>query len=225
VSDAALRALVELTERALVDGLDAAVACAEQQLAVLDGEQRALAAPLLAAAIASARRSLDAREHTAAEHDELRTLARVDDLTGALNRRAFFEELDDALHRVRRGEDAVTLVMCDLDGLKRINDAHGHPAGDAALRAFVELVAASLRGYDVVGRVGGDEFALLLRGAEADATAAIICRLSTTIRSGRGVADVSASFGTARCPADGTTRDELVAAADARLYEAKEARR
>jgi diguanylate cyclase (GGDEF)-like protein len=223
-SDGALRALVEMTERALAEGLDAAVAGAEGELVALDPDARAAAEPLLAAALAAARRALAARDHAAAEHDELRALARVDDLTGALTRRAFFAELDDALHRVRRGEDAVTLVMCDLDGLKRINDAHGHLAGDAALRAFVDVVAGNLRAYDVVGRVGGDEFGLLLRGAEADATAAILCRLTTTIRSGLGIADVSASFGTARCPDDGTTRDELLAVADARLYEAKDAR-
>jgi diguanylate cyclase (GGDEF)-like protein len=220
-----LRALVELTERALLDGLDVAVAVARQELARLDHDLQAAAEPLLATAVESAQRALVVRDDEAAGVDELRALARLDDLTGALNRRAFFEELDGALARVRRGEDAVTLVMCDLDGLKGINDQHGHPTGDAALQAFVRLVSDSLRGYDVVGRIGGDEFALLLRGAEAEATAAIICRLTTTIRSGpAGVADVRASFGTARSPDDGVVREDLVAAADARLYEAKSRR-
>ena len=112
--------------------------------------------------------------------------------------------------------------MCDVDGLKAINDRHGHPAGDEALRAFVDVLSANLRASDSVGRVGGDEFALLLRGAEAEATAAILCRLTATIRDDvDGVGDIRASFGSARCPDDGLTREALVAAADARLYEQK----
>ena len=131
--------------------------------------------------------------------------------------------LDEAVTKAARGGPPVTLVLCDLDGLKAINDVHGHPTGDAALRALVDLLSSNLRAYDSVGRVGGDEFALLLQGAEAEATAAIVGRLATTIEGGAaGVADVRASFGTARCPDDGTTRDALMALADARLYEDKD---
>jgi diguanylate cyclase (GGDEF)-like protein len=210
----AVRALVELTERALVDGLDRAVADVTARL----GARSGATAEALDAAIASATRALATRDCDAADVDELRVQARLDDLTGALNRRALFERLDDAITRGR----PVTLVLCDLDGLKAINDRHGHPVGDLALRAFVDLVTGNLRAYDVVGRIGGDEFALILPGAAPDAVAQILGRLATTIQGGPpGVAEVRASFGTAWFPDDGSTRDELVAAADLRLYEDK----
>lgn len=214
----AARVLVELTERALVVGLDRALADAEEQLAALPGASSGATAEALDAAVASAGRALAARDCDAADVDQLRAQARVDDLTGALNRRALLERLDDEVARGR----PVTLVLCDLDGLKAINDRHGHPVGDAALRAFVDVVSANVRAYDVVGRIGGDEFALILPGAGPDAVTRILGRLTTTIEGGPpGVAEVRASFGTAWFPDDGTSRDELVATADRRLYEHK----
>lgn len=244
---AVAEALVVLTERALGAGLEPALrevlpeltaAIGARAITVeladdgsgppqveVEGDDPALASALakvLASAVAAAQRALASQATSSADVDELLALARVDDLTGALNRRAFLEVLDEAIAATRRGGPPVTLALCDLDGLKAINDAHGHPTGDAALRAFVELLGANLRASDAVGRIGGDEFALLLHGAEADATATILSRLTTTIHSGpAGIAEVCASFGTARCPDDATTRDELMAVADARLYEAK----
>jgi diguanylate cyclase (GGDEF)-like protein len=210
----AARVLVELTERALAMGLDRAVEDARRQLGALSETT----AEALEIAIASAGRALASRECDAADVDQLRALAGIDDLTGALNRRALFERLDEV---VARGRPAA-LVLCDLDGLKAINDRHDHPVGDAALRAFVDLVGTKLRAYDVVGRIGGDEFALILPGASPDAVERILSRLTTTIEGGPpGVAEVRASFGTAWFPDDGDTRDTLVAVADRRLYEDK----
>ncbi len=238
-------ALAELTEQALHVGMEAALGAVVPVVAdALDGTVSielgsgdttpevlveapdaalaAVTASLLAVAAQAAQRAVTAHAADRADVDALRALARVDPLTGALNRRAFLEELDEAIVRALRLEEPVTLVMCDVDGLKSINDRHGHPAGDEALRAFVDVLSANLRASDSVGRLGGDEFGLLLRGAEAEATAAILCRLTATIRDDAGgVGDVRASFGSARCPDDGTTRDGLIAAADARLYEAK----
>lgn len=209
-----VRALVELTERALIDGLDRAVADASARLGTVSGATAAA----LATAIESATRALAVRDCDAADVDQLRAQARLDDLTGALNRRALLERLDEVLARGR----PVTLVLCDLDGLKAINDRHGHPIGDAALRAFVNLVSSNLRASDVIGRIGGDEFALILPGAGPGAVSRILGRLTTTIEGGPpGVAEVRASFGTAWFPQDASTRDELVAAADRRLYEDK----
>jgi diguanylate cyclase (GGDEF)-like protein len=219
----AVEALVGLTERALDDGLDEAVAEALRSLraAGLDVDAPALARAL-ALAIASAERSLARRDTDAASVDELREQARLDDLTGALNRRAFFARLDDELARARRARTPVTLVLYDLDGFKAINDAHGHPTGDAALRAFAEGLETRLRASDSVGRIGGDEFALILVGADAQHEASILERLSTTLASGGpGTTGVCASFGTARFPEDGASRDDLVAVADRRLYEHK----
>lgn len=169
-------------------------------------------------AIDATLRALARREADTAGFEELRTWARIDELTGALNRRALFEHLDACLAR----DQPVTLVLCDLDGLKAINDRYGHPVGDAALQAFVKLLSSNLRASDAVGRVGGDEFALVLPGAGIRAVVRIVGRLSTTIAdAAAGVADVRASFGVAWCPDDGCTRAELLAAADRRLYDDK----
>lgn len=242
--------VVALTERSLMAGLEPTLRDLLPQLAEVVGarsitveiacegggsptvevdladEDVAVAlAGVLAAAVASAQRVIDARASAAADAAQLRAIARVDELTGALTRRAFLEAVDEAMADAHRDGCIVTIALCDLDGLKAINDAHGHPTGDTALRAFVGVVAANLRGYDTVGRIGGDEFGLILPGTEAEATARILERLTTTIASGPdGVAEVHASWGTARFPYDGTTRDDLLSAADRRLYEHKRLR-
>lgn len=240
--------VVVLTEQALARGLDTALdellpamasalgarsitvdlpECprAADPLVVVDHDDPDLAgtlARLLTVAVASAHRVVDARATATAQVDELRAIARVDGLTGALTRRAFLEVLDEALGHARREGGHLTVALCDLDGLKAINDEHGHPMGDAALQAFVRLLGNNLRGYDTVGRLGGDEFGIILPGAEAEAEAAILGRLRTRIERGTdGGAEVHASFGTARFPDDGTTPDDLLAAADRRLYERK----
>ena len=126
-----------------------------------------------------------------------------------MNRRAFFARFDDELARARRARTPVTLVLYDLDGFKAINDEHGHPTGDVALRAFAEGLETNLRASDSVGRIGGDEFALILVGADVQHEASILERLSTTLASGGpGTTGVCASFGAARFPEDGATRDE-----------------
>jgi diguanylate cyclase (GGDEF)-like protein len=186
------------------------------------------AAEGLAVAIGSARRAVVARDTVAAHVDALKEQASVDDLTGALNRRAFFQRLEDELtrSRQRRSDGPVTLVLFDLDHFKAVNDVHGHPAGDAALVAFTSVLESNVRSSDAVGRVGGDEFALLLVGAdEADATR-VLDRLLKTVEEAAdpGLSGVKASHGVARCPQDGSTRDALVVAADRRLYEDKRRR-
>jgi diguanylate cyclase (GGDEF)-like protein len=158
----------------------------------------------------------------AAHVARLRELARTDDLTGVLNRRAFFERVDEELRRSARSGEPITLVLYDLDQFKAINDAHGHPAGDAALRSFTELLEQHVRASDAVGRVGGDEFAVLLVGSDETTTQAVLDRISSALGAelpGRG--QIKASFGAARAPEDGERRDQLVAVADLRLYEHK----
>jgi diguanylate cyclase (GGDEF)-like protein len=161
----------------------------------------------------------------AAHVDQLKELARLDGLTGALNRRAFLERLDLELQRARRSSTAVTVVMYDLDQFKALNDAHGHPAGDAALRSFTRILERNVRASDAVGRVGGDEFALILVGADAGDAAAILDRIATTLGDDPpAMGEIRASYGTARAPDDGWTRDALVEAADRRLYDHKRRR-
>lgn len=192
-------------------------------------ERRALdVATALAVAVGSARRAVLARDTVAAHVDALREQASVDDLTGALNRRAFFERLDAELTRSRhrRSDGPVTLVLFDLDHFKAINDNQGHPAGDAALVAFTAVLEGNVRSSDAVGRVGGDEFALLLVGAdEADANG-VLHRLLATVgqASDPDLCGLTASHGVARFPEDGATRDALVVIADRRLYEDKRRR-
>jgi diguanylate cyclase (GGDEF)-like protein len=161
----------------------------------------------------------------AANLDKLQDLARLDDLTGALNRRAFFERLDEELERSRRYAEPVALVICDLDQFKAINDSRGHPAGDDALRRFTQILEQNVRGSDVVGRIGGDEFALILVGGETSDAKGVLDRIRMSLDDAPAAEiGVQASFGTARSPGDGATRDELVAAADARLYDDKRRR-
>lgn len=157
--------------------------------------------------------------------DQLKQLARLDGLTGVLNRRAFFERLDVELARAQRAGTDLTLVMYDLDQFKAINDGHGHPAGDTALRSFTRILERNVRATDAVGRVGGDEFALLLVTADAGDTALILDRIATTMEDDPpGLREARASYGVARAPEDGWTPDELVEAADQRLYDHKRRR-
>lgn len=195
---------------------------------VVAGDRGHEVAQLLAVAVAAAHRATCSRDVEAAKVDRLREQASLDDLTGALNRRAFFERLDAelTLARQRRTDGPVTLVLFDLDRFKAINDAHGHPAGDAALVAFTKVLEGNVRSTDAVGRVGGDEFALLLVDADDQDVDQVLKRLVTSLEPGvcPGLETLHASHGVARCPDDGSTRDELVAAADARLYAAKRER-
>ncbi|MFL6207160.1 MAG: diguanylate cyclase [Acidimicrobiales bacterium] len=160
----------------------------------------------------------------AAHVDQLEALARVDELTGVLNRRAFFERLDVEVHRARRTKAPVSVVLYDLDQFKALNDGHGHPAGDAALRTFSRILERNVRASDAVGRVGGDEFALLLAGADANDVARILERITATTESDPPALGVRASYGVARTGEDGWTREELVEAADRRLYDHKRRR-
>ncbi len=155
----------------------------------------------------------------AANVTKLRELAERDDLTGLLNRRAFFDRLGEELDRSKRYGEAITLVLCDLDRFKAINDVHGHPAGDAALQHFAQVLQENVRSSDVVGRIGGDEFGVVLVDADDAAVTQVLDRVRATLEQRpRARAGVRASFGTARSPDDGATRGDLVAVADRRLY-------
>ena len=154
--------------------------------------------------------------------DVLRYDAWHDALTGLYDRRSFDRLLEMAIAQHRYGWP-FTLVLLDLDHFKTINDEQGHQAGDAALRDLGERFRRALRFGDNAGRIGGDEFAMILPNTEADLVPALLDR----VRRAEGVESAcpAFSFGVAQCPQEATEFDKLVQLADTRLYEAKQAKR
>ncbi|HEX6507040.1 MAG TPA: sensor domain-containing diguanylate cyclase, partial [Chloroflexota bacterium] len=143
-------------------------------------------------------------------------------VSGLPNRRAFEEVLEREIALSRRTGSSFAVVFMDLDNLKHINDTYGHGRGDEVIRTVGDALLRILRPYDFAGRHGGDEFALLLSGAgETDGgiTSRILDALAHMSDSLH--VPVSASIGVSRCPADGITAAQLVAAADKRMYENK----
>ncbi|WP_229412130.1 MULTISPECIES: sensor domain-containing diguanylate cyclase [unclassified Massilia] len=153
-----------------------------------------------------------------------------DHLTGVANRRAFFEAAELELDRNRRAPRPTALVLLDADHFKRINDRHGHAGGDAVLRHLGQLLAATFRQVDVVARVGGEEFAVLLPSTGLDAAVAVAERLRGLV-AGRPVAYDGAhiactvSAGVAVCDGEAPGLDGLMKRADQALYAAKAAGR
>jgi diguanylate cyclase (GGDEF)-like protein/putative nucleotidyltransferase with HDIG domain len=155
-------------------------------------------------------------------HHVARNAAATDPLTGLANRRAFFERLEAAL--AAAGDDPlVTVVLADVDGLKKLNDRHGHRAGDEGLIRIGEMLMQGVRGGDVVARIGGDEFAILFSGAPIFIADRIMQRigdgLATSLLSG-GVRVPSLSWGLAQA-AGRTTADEMLEMADRAMYRHK----
>jgi len=149
----------------------------------------------------------------------LREASQRDELTGLLNRRAMNEFLDGQWHRHLRRRYPLALVMVDLDHFKRINDSQGHAAGDAVLRRTAELFRQHLRREDLVGRMGGEEFLLLLPDTTEDAAFALAERLRHQAEvEGLGV---TLSMGLTMARADDADAAVAVQRADAALYRAK----
>jgi diguanylate cyclase (GGDEF)-like protein len=151
-----------------------------------------------------------------------------DALSGMYNRRYFEERLGIEVARARRAHLPLSLLMLDVDGLKSVNDGHGHLAGDAMLRAVANRLSGQVRLADVLARWGGDEFVLIAPAADRNEAASLAERLRAGIASlaiGAPGAElrVTLSVGIACLDeiADGGTPAELVARADARLYRAK----
>jgi diguanylate cyclase (GGDEF)-like protein len=158
--------------------------------------------------------------------EQLRVLADQDPLTGLGNRRAFMRELEHEVQRARRYGHALTLAIGDVDHFKQINDTHGHPAGDSALRAVADTLRAGLRANDGAFRLGGDEFALLLPETTYDEAAEVVRRLYAGFRetAPQPFWGLEMSAGFATLPADGGDAEALIRSADAALYQAKRRR-
>ena len=148
-----------------------------------------------------------------------RALATRDPLTGLLNHREFHESVERELERARRHGGHVSVALFDLDGFKLVNDGAGHAEGDRVLRAVADAMGAACRASDLVFRVGGDEFALLLPLTGREEAKGIANRVRRAI--GAVDARVGASIGMATWPEDGGSKDVLLASADALLYAMK----
>lgn len=166
----------------------------------------------------------------AGELAALADLAHRDPLTGLANRRAFDEALRREVARARRSGAPLAVVALDVDHFKRVNDAHGHAAGDAVLVAVAARAAAALRAGDLLARVGGEELAALLPGAGLGAATEVAERVraaiaATPLEGGGRSLRVTASLGCAALEPADPDGAALQARADARLYEAKRAGR
>ena len=163
--------------------------------------------------------------------DELRQLASTDSLTGLPNRRHFFGQLEEEMARVQRNDtQRAAVLMLDLDHFKLINDVHGHATGDAVLRHFAALIGDGLRKIDSVGRVGGEEFAIILAGADPAAARIFAERLRLKVEQTPLLQDgqpipVTVSIGIAAMSAADASADAALIRADEALYRAKQAGR
>jgi diguanylate cyclase (GGDEF)-like protein len=163
-------------------------------------------------------------------HSQLKTQARTDPKTGVLNAGAWQGEATLAVDRARRRRECLAVLLADVDYFKRVNDTHGHLTGDAVLRTLAAEMRQQVRESDLVGRFGGEEFAILLSGTTA--TEAYL--VAERIRRGVGVVrvltkdmivGVTVSIGVAVLGSHGGDLDELLEAADVALYRAKRAGR
>lgn len=166
---------------------------------------------------------------------ELRRIGNIDELTGLQNRRAFFESLDRERRRAVREGSTMSVIVVDIDHFKSVNDRYGHAAGDAALQAVGAVLNRSCRVTDVVGRIGGEEFAIVLPSTDEVGARGLAEKLR------RGIADIqiplgkgemlalTASFGTAAAHGDELGHPDgaltVLALADGALYRAKAAGR
>ena len=156
-------------------------------------------------------------------YDRARLDSLLDGLTGLGNHRAFQEELDARIAQARDDEQTLALVMIDVDDLKTINDEKGHAAGDDLLRSVAQIMRANLRRGDGAYRTGGDEFALLLPGCDAESAEVIANHLLASALSGNHgrTGAFSVTIGISAFPGPSTDRHQIIHHADAALYAGK----
>lgn len=158
---------------------------------------------------------------------ELRMIAQVDHLTGALTRRGFVEQAEREIARAQRSDRPSALVMLDVDHFKSVNDSHGHVTGDQVLHQIAKIAGVTLRPIDIIGRLGGEEFAVLLPETDAAEAVVVAERLRMAIAdhpmrlSNGGTVHVTASFGVAALTPTLTSVPAWFESADAMLYAAK----
>jgi diguanylate cyclase (GGDEF)-like protein len=170
---------------------------------------------LLAALVAAQRPLLDAEIRW-------RRDAVLDPLTGLLNRQGLKRRFREVAEQARLTECPVSLVMCDLDAFKLLNDAHGHARGDAALKDVAYLLRKELRSFELLYRIGGEELLLILPGAELNAARVIAEQARAAIEHGRPAGlHLTASFGVSTATGEDIEFQPMFQAADRALYDAK----
>ncbi|HKM82075.1 MAG TPA: diguanylate cyclase [Candidatus Acidoferrum sp.] len=168
--------------------------------------------------------ALDITERKKTE-EEIRHQATHDGLTGLVNYREFYGSLEKEVCRAERSHHPFGLLLLDLDDLKGINDRLGHLAGNRALRRLARVMKENCRASDVAARYGGDEFAILLIDADAERVQQIAQRIANRLSEQPDEPRLSVSIGSAIYPADGQSPQDLLEAADRRLYRNKKSLR
>jgi diguanylate cyclase (GGDEF)-like protein len=202
----------------------------EDMLAALEADvDEFLTKPLdsgeLRARLRSGARLLGLQESLLETQEALRYQATHDDLTGLWNRGMVRKQLDAEIGRAKRAGRAVAVVLADVDHFKRVNDTHGHAAGDVVLREAATRMRSAIRAYDSIGRYGGEEFLIVLPDCDTSAAVVVAERARASVARPVRVNDLdlpmSISLGVASLPNGSDDRDALIRAADEALYRAK----
>jgi len=162
-----------------------------------------------------------------AMEDHLKRLATTDPLTALNNRRSFYEKSEHERKKALRFKHAFSILMLDIDHFKAINDTYGHDVGDDVLKAIAGVLAGSLRDVDILGRMGGEEFAITLPETSMPKAVQVAERIRATIdalvvEAESNAIDMKISIGVASLTADGESVESLLTQADKLLYQAKE---
>jgi two-component system cell cycle response regulator len=201
-------------------GLAPAAATRGQREGVLDFLVEPVADGELVARVEAAGRTKDLQHELIAQGARLEALLREDALTGLLNRRAILTQLAGMVSGARRHGHPLSIGILDLDAFKAINDEHGHHVGDDVLVAAVRAMRAHLRAEDQLGRLGGEEFLMLLPDTASAAARSVAEKLRTEVAAAPAPVPVTVSVGVATWAQE--TPEQLLRRADAALYRAKE---
>jgi diguanylate cyclase (GGDEF)-like protein len=150
--------------------------------------------------------------------EQIRYQATHDALTGLANFREFMDTLERELRRAERSHHSFTILLLDLDDLKRINDRFGHLAGNRALKRLAVVMKGQCRATDLAARYGGDEFAVILIDSDQGMAHQVAQRIEACVRGDQEEPQISVSIGMAVYPTDGRTAQDLLEVADQQLY-------